>query len=107
MKADLAEPLMDFQCYVGKYEIKRLDELPDPDKFMRDFEPANMPYLVQVGSAALRRPKLDYLKAAVGHLLQTPTSKWTAADEKRRRARYEDGEKNPPFDIDADELSAI
>ena len=43
----MSEPLLDFQCWVGKYEIKRFDEL---HKNQQEYiEAANMPHLVQVG----------------------------------------------------------
>jgi hypothetical protein len=74
---------MDFECYVGKYEIRRFDELPEKNR-QRERAPAGrppptMPYLVQVGPATLVKPKLNHLRAAVGHLLQTPQAKWDDA----------------------------
>src|SRR5262245_1041678 len=76
----MSEPLMDFQCYVGKYEIKRFDEL---DKKQQEYiEAANMPHLVQVGPARLIRPSRKALNYAVGLLLQTKMPKWWAANDR-------------------------
>jgi hypothetical protein len=99
----MLEPLLDFQCYVGKYEIKRYDEL---DKKFREepIEVANMPCLVQVGHAKLIRPAPKALNYAVGLLLQTKLSE--------RLAKFIDG---APFiisdeendDLDPEELSRV
>ena len=70
----MSEPLMDFQCYVGKYAIMRFDELPE--KHQEYINPANMPHLVQVGPAKLIRPSHKALNYAVGLLLQTKMPKW-------------------------------
>jgi hypothetical protein len=101
----MSEPLMDFACYVGKYEIKRFDELPEEED-SDPHESPNMPYLVQVGPAKLVRPKLDHLRAAVGLLLQTPVQKWRAASAEKWWAFYEEGTA-APFHIDAEELSVL
>jgi hypothetical protein len=71
---------MDFRCYVGKYEIKRFDEL---DKAQQEYnEAANMPHLVQVGPARLITPSPKALNYAVGLLLQTKMPKWWAANDR-------------------------
>jgi hypothetical protein len=110
----MSEPLMDFATYVGKYEIKRFDELPKKGREYERRELPNMPYLVQVGTAELRKPKLDHLRGAVGHLLQTQTPKWLATQKRWRNAtftRNDDGERevrrDVPFEIDPDELTAL
>jgi hypothetical protein len=108
----MTEPLLDFACYVGKYEIKQFDELPKQNRKMErargfaGWPPPNMPYLVQVGPAELRKPKLDHLRGAVGHLLQTPQAKWNDASDKWLKAAYEKGDKDANWD-NADELSAL
>jgi hypothetical protein len=101
---------MDFQCYVGKYEIKRFDELPEKNQIMErgfaGWPPPNMPYLVQVGPATLVKPKPNHLRAAVGHLLQTPQANWYDASNKWMQAAHDDGVRGAPFD-NADEVSAL
>ena len=72
----MAEPLLDFQCYVGKYETMPFAQLPK--KYRKYDGPANMPQLVQVGPAKLIRPSPKVLSYAVGLLLQTKTPKWWA-----------------------------
>src|SRR5262245_34599094 len=72
----MTEPLMDFQCYVGKYEIKRFDEVFAEAKLRPRLDPPNMPYLVEAGSAKLIRPPREHLEGAVGWLVRTPISTW-------------------------------
>jgi hypothetical protein len=74
----MSDPLIDFQCWVGKYEIKRFDALDK--KYQEYIEAANMPHLVQVGPAKLIRPSSKALSYAVGLLLQTKMPKWWAAE---------------------------
>jgi hypothetical protein len=96
---------MDFQCYVGKYEIKRLDELPESARALERRRPPHFPFLVQVGPAKLVRPKLDHLRAAVGRLLQMPALDFSAAFEEWRRAVREG--RDPQRPVDTDELSTL
>src|SRR5262245_27957455 len=76
----MAEPLIDFQCYVGKYEIKRFDELDEKQKEF--IEAANMPHLVQLGPARLITPSPKALTYTLGLLLQTKMPKWWAANNR-------------------------
>ena len=85
----MSEPLLDFQCYVGKYEIWRSDELPPPLEQYPRVEPHNMPYLVEIGSAKLVTPPRKRLEAAVGWLLQTPIAKWEKAFGRWANKLYE------------------
>src|SRR5262249_4350904 len=96
----MAEPLMDFECHVGKYEIRRYDELPENARSLDYHDAPNMPYLLQVGPGRLIRPKPDFLRAAVGHLLQTRMPRWHAAMEKRWKW-------TDPIDFDPEELSLL
>jgi len=97
----MSEPLFDFQCWVGKYEIKRFDELPaktnmaaiagefyesSAAEFLEsDFDaPPDAPYLLQVGPAKSLRPNGKALDHAVGLLLQTEVSKLHRAESERR-----------------------
>lgn len=73
----MPEPLMDFQCFVGKYEIKLLHR-----NELEYIEAANMPHLVQVGPARLIKPPQKALSYAVGLLLQTKMPKWWAANDR-------------------------
>ncbi|HVR57319.1 MAG TPA: hypothetical protein VMT72_10895 [Pseudolabrys sp.] len=87
----MPEPLFDFQCWVGKYEIRRFDELPaktnmaafaadiygsSAAEFLQsDFDaPPDAPYLLQAGPAKSLRPSRKVLDHAVGLLLQTEVS---------------------------------
>ncbi|MET4245486.1 hypothetical protein [Bradyrhizobium sp. RT10b] len=87
----MPEPLFDFQCRVGKYEIRRFDELPEKTnmaafaaeiygssaaEFLQsDFDaPPDAPYLLQVGPAKSLRPSRKILDYAVGLLMQTEVS---------------------------------
>jgi hypothetical protein len=72
----MAEPLVDFQCYVGKYVIMPFAKLPE--KYRPYDGPANMPHLLQVGPAKLIRPSHRVLSYAVGLLLQTKMPNWWA-----------------------------
>jgi hypothetical protein len=115
----MLEPLAEFQCYVGKYEIRRRDELPPPkgDDDWPDPPPddwPNMPQLVQVGPAKLVKPKRDALKFAVGLLLKTPMPKWYAGRHKREyHPDREDDldfdifERRKPVELDAQEFSRL
>src|SRR5262249_41736808 len=78
----MLEPLADFQCWVGKYEVRPANAVPESD-FMAecDLEPPNTPHLVQIGPATLRSPRRKALNYAVQLLLQTQMPKW-------REARY-------------------
>jgi hypothetical protein len=94
--------LLDFQCYVGKYEIKRFDELPadsqlhelaaevygDAAEFLQaDFDASpDVPYLVLVGPAKLLKPERKTLDYAVGLLLQTKIDKLSRAQTERSHA---------------------
>src|SRR5258708_40250984 len=97
----MSEPLFDFQCWVGKYEIKRFDELPAKTnmaaiagefdesiaaEFLEsDFDaPPDAQYLLQVGPAKSLRPNGKALDHAVGLLLQTEVSKLHRAESDRR-----------------------
>jgi hypothetical protein len=97
----MAVPLFDFQCWVGKYEINRFDELPAKtnmaafaaeiyqssasDFLEADFDaPPDAPYLLQVGSAKFLRPSRKALDHAVGLLLRTEVSKLHRAESDRR-----------------------
>jgi hypothetical protein len=108
----MPEPLMDFRCYIGKYEFKRFDEL---DKNQQEYiESANMPHLVQVGPGRLVKPSRKALHYAVGLLLQTKMPKWWAAngfasDDEHARALHQqliisDEEDD---DFDPEELSLL
>jgi hypothetical protein len=96
----MPEPLFDFQCWVGKYEVKRFDELPEKTnmpafaaevygssagEFLEsDFDaPPDAPYLLQVGPAKLLKPSRKVLDHAVGLLLQTDVSKLRRAQGNR------------------------
>lgn len=93
-------PLFDFQCWVGKYEIKRFDELPEATNMAAfaneiyqssaaeflgsDFDaPPDAPYLLQVGPAKSLRPSRKALDHVVGLLLQTDVSKLHRAESDR------------------------
>jgi len=97
----MSAPLFDFQCWVGKYEIKRFDELPaktsmaefaaeiyesSAAEFLEaDFDaPPDAPYLLQVDSAQLLKPSRKALDHAVGLLLQTDISKFHRAQWERQ-----------------------
>jgi hypothetical protein len=69
---------MDFQCYVGRYELRRIDELSEKDRKYISDSP-NVRRLVQVGRAKLMRPKREALDMAVGLLLKTRMPKWVNA----------------------------
>lgn len=96
----MSEPLFDFQCWAGKYEIKRFNELPEKTKLAAfaaevyessaaeflesDFDaPPDAPYLVQVGTAKSLKPDRKALDHAVGLLLQTKISKLQRAERDR------------------------
>jgi hypothetical protein len=87
----MPEPLFDFRCWVGKYEIRRFDELPEKTnmaafaaevygssagEFLEsDFDaPPDAPHLLQIGPAKLLKPSRKVLDFAVGLLLQTEVS---------------------------------
>ena len=95
--------LMDFGCYVGKYEIKRFEELPagsqlhelaaevyggSAAEFLQsDFDASpDVPYLVLVGPAKLLKPERKTLDYAVGLLLQTKVDKLSRAQAVRSDA---------------------
>jgi hypothetical protein len=113
----MIEPLSDFDCYVAKYRV----DAPLPPIEDLDPEPSNMPQLVQIGPAKLRRPKPEALSYAVQLLLQTKTPKWRATNIERYRElekRFGVGEAaatNPaykvaarePIKLDADEFSRL
>jgi hypothetical protein len=114
----MLDPLADFQCYVGKYEVRRRDELPPPKcDYYPDPPPddwPNMPQLVQVGPAKLIKPRRDALKFAVGLLLKTPMPKWHAGRYKRDyHPDHEDDldldimECRKPVELDAEEFSRL
>jgi hypothetical protein len=110
----MIEPLSDFECYVAKYRV----DAPLPPIEDLDPEPSNMPQLVQVGPANLRKPKPEALSFAVQLLLQTKMPKWRAASIKRYvklEKRFGVGEaaaSNPaykaaarePIELDAEEF---
>lgn len=101
----MAEPPLDFQCYVGKYEIKRFDELPE--KYRKWFnKPSNMPHLVQIGRASLRKPESRALDMAIGLLLKTQMPKWRASkrDDDLDTDRIRGSE---PVDMDHEEFSKL
>ncbi|MFH1344081.1 MAG: hypothetical protein ABIL01_23220 [Pseudomonadota bacterium] len=105
----MPEPLFDFQCWVGKYEIRRFDELPETTnmaafaaeiygssaaEFLQsDFDaPPDAPYLLQVGPAKSLRPSRKVLDHAVGLLLQTEMSelhraRWDRWNDIRKRLK--------------------
>jgi hypothetical protein len=84
----MAETPLDFQCWLGSYEIWHKDKLPSGMEF-GGLTPPNTPVLVQTGPVKLVRPKREALDYAVGLLLKTKMPKWHA-EEKRRRQAYAD-----------------
>jgi hypothetical protein len=110
----MPEPLLDFQCWVGKYEIVPFAKLPEKYQFYPG--PADMPQLVQVGPAKLIRPTSKALSYAVGLLLQTKMPKWWATQGLPDLADSEDRDKiwtkrldiwDDPDELDPEEFSKL
>ena len=80
----MSDPLMDFQCYVGSYEVRPVDELPAKDQ-EHEHDPPNMLHLLQTGKAKLVKPKRAALDMAVQLLLKTQMPKWRAAQDRRNK----------------------
>src|SRR5262245_50615477 len=114
----MAETPLDFQCWLGSYEILHKDKLP-PGMEFGGLTPPNTPVLVQTGPLKRVRPKREALDYAVGLLLKIKMPKWHA-EEERRRLKYADSKllvgndaafkkffRSFEFELDREEFSSL
>jgi hypothetical protein len=74
----MAEPAIDFKCYVAPYEVRRQEELSNRNKKGEKANVPGMPYLVRVGPSKLVKARPEALTKAVDLLLLVRMPKWHA-----------------------------
>jgi hypothetical protein len=104
----MAETPIDFQCWLGSYEIWHEDKIPP--KIKSQNTPPNIPHLVQTGALKIVRPRREALGMAVELLVKTEMPKWHAEYIRRMRVGGDAADKklkSQEFDLDREEFANL